>query len=279
MQNITPFSGKLTKFYRQPKVFIGLPSGGKFYADNFIDGDIGNLPVFGMNAMDEIMFKNPDALFTGEAVVSVIKSCIPAIRDPWKLSQIDMDTVLIGIRIATYGEALGLTFVCQKCGSTQEIDFNLLSALDYYSKLTYTSNVFVDPLTFNLRPLTYKEGTDLQIEAYRLQKSINQHTNDDDISKFKHLEEFYKLFGKLQANNIQNQIESITVDEDIISNQAEIVEFINNSESHFYAKVKESIDQEKERWKIPEQAVTCVECSHEQTTNIGLDNSTFFVNK
>jgi len=279
MQNIAPFSGKLTKFYRQPKVYIGLPSGGKFYTNDFIDGDIGNIPVFGMNAMDEIMFKNPDALFTGEATVAVIKSCIPAIKDPWKLSQIDMDTVLIGIRIATFGEALGLSFVCQKCKATQEIDFNLLSALDYYSKLTYNSNVFVDPLTFNLRPSTYKEGTDLQIEAYRLQKSINQHTKDDDIERFKYLEEFYRLFGKLQANNIQNQIESITVDEDIISNQSEIIEFINNSESHFYTKVKEAIDGEKERWQIPEQAVTCTECSHEQTTNIGLDNSAFFVNK
>ena len=72
---IEPYSGKLAKFYRQPKVFIALPSGGTHYYKGMIDGDPTNLPVFGMNAMDELMYKNPDALFSGEATVSVIQSC------------------------------------------------------------------------------------------------------------------------------------------------------------------------------------------------------------
>ena len=79
-------SSFLQNYQRQPKIFIDLPSKGVFYDDTVLEnGQHMQIPVFGMNAMDEIMFKTPDALFSGDATVQVIKSCIPTILDPWKL--------------------------------------------------------------------------------------------------------------------------------------------------------------------------------------------------
>jgi hypothetical protein len=57
-----------------------------------------------MTAKDELMLKTPDALMNGQATVEVIKSCVPSIKNPWHMPSIDIDTILIAIRIATYGE-------------------------------------------------------------------------------------------------------------------------------------------------------------------------------
>ena len=58
---------------RQPKLYIELPSLGRFYDGSIVqDQQYTQLPVFGMNAMDEILLKTPDALFTGEATVQII---------------------------------------------------------------------------------------------------------------------------------------------------------------------------------------------------------------
>lgn len=52
----------LQKFQRQPKLYIDLPSNGKWYNENIIaDGTSTSLAVFSMTANDEIAFKTPDA--------------------------------------------------------------------------------------------------------------------------------------------------------------------------------------------------------------------------
>ena len=76
----------LTQYFRQPKIWIKLPSGGKFYPNNALDHSANDeYPVFAMTAKDELLFKTPDALLSGQSTVEVIKSCIPAIREPWMM--------------------------------------------------------------------------------------------------------------------------------------------------------------------------------------------------
>ena len=75
--NTNPLAGH----FRTPKLYTGLPSGGKFYGDDVLEMPTsGEVPVFPMTAKDEIMLKNPDALLNGEAVASVLMCCIPAIK-------------------------------------------------------------------------------------------------------------------------------------------------------------------------------------------------------
>lgn len=280
MQPIEPYSGKLAKFYRQPKVYIALPSGGIGYPKGTIDGDPANLPVFGMNAMDELMYKNPDALFSGEATVSVIQSCIPAIKDPWKISQLDIDAVLIGIRIATYGESLDMTYKCEGCKEEQARSFNLLTAIEYFNSLSYNSTVEIEPLTFHMRPLTYKEATDLQIQAYRLQKTLEAQAGSlAEEDQMKKIDEFYRTFARLQSENLVKQISSVEADGDVVTSQQEIVDFIKNSERIYYDGLTKHIEEVKKSWRIPPQPVQCESCEHKQTVTVSLDASIFFVNK
>jgi hypothetical protein len=70
------------------------------------------LPVFPMTAIDEITYRTPDALFNGQAVVNVIQSCIPDIRDAWKTPGADLNAILVAIRIASYGHDMDMTVKC-----------------------------------------------------------------------------------------------------------------------------------------------------------------------
>ena len=123
-------SSFLNKHKRQPRLFIDLPTEGKFYDSSVLEKSE-SLPVFGMTAMDEMLLRTPDALFSGEATAQVIKSCIPDILDPWQLVGYDIDYVLLSIRIATYGETIPITTKCPQCDSENEGEINLQNLLRF----------------------------------------------------------------------------------------------------------------------------------------------------
>ena len=100
-------SNPLKKYYRQPKQFVKLPSGYKFYPEGSVEVPESNeVAVYPMTAKDEMLLKTPDALLNGEATVSVIQSCIPAIKNAWAMPSIDCDAALMTIRMATYGNTM-----------------------------------------------------------------------------------------------------------------------------------------------------------------------------
>ena len=81
----------LRKYFRQPKVYITLPSRGNYYPDGVLNmPETNELPVFAMTAKDELIIKTPDALLNGQATVDIIKSCIPAINNPWHMPSVDL---------------------------------------------------------------------------------------------------------------------------------------------------------------------------------------------
>jgi hypothetical protein len=88
----------LSQYFRQPSIYIKLPSGGQFYPPGALDmPPNGELPILPMTAVDEITYRTPDALYNGVATVDVIRSCVPNIIDPWCIPVIDVDPLLIAI--------------------------------------------------------------------------------------------------------------------------------------------------------------------------------------
>ena len=74
----------LQKYFRQPKIYIKLPSNGKWYPNGSLEvTDNMEFPVYAMTARDELMFKTPDALLNGQSTVDVIQSCVPSIKNAW----------------------------------------------------------------------------------------------------------------------------------------------------------------------------------------------------
>jgi len=128
---MTEKSNPLQKYYRQPAISIKLPSGEKYYKSDVVaKTTTGEHPVLPMTAMDELAFRTPDAMMNGQATVDVIKSCIPTILDPWRLVNYDIDTVLVGIRIASFGETMEVTSVAPVTNDSIKHEIRLPDVLD-----------------------------------------------------------------------------------------------------------------------------------------------------
>lgn len=267
----------LQKYYRQPKIYLSLPSKGKFYPEGALNGDPDALPVYGMTAMDEIMLKTPDALFSGETVVQVINSCIPGIVDPWKMPTIDIDAALIAIRIATYGNKMPLIFKCKSCKEDNNIDLDLNSTLDYFLNLEYEDYIFIDPLTVHLKPLTYKEQTKSQLKQYEIRKLLaKSYENMPDEERSKLINDLFAQLSELQSTTFKNAIASVEAEDTVVESKEQILEWINNSDALFFSTIKNHLESLAKSWRVQDQKCICANCQTENSVNISLDYSSFF---
>lgn len=276
----------LQKYFRQPKVFISLPSKGLFYKDNSLQGDYNNVPIFSMTGMDEIIFKTPDALLNGESTVKVIESCCPYIKDGNNIPSIDIDALLVAIRIATYGEGLDISHVCSECEHENDYIINLTKILDYFYSQNFDGKIVIDDLTITLRPLNYKEVTDFNIENFKLQKMLfqlnrsNSSDDEDGEEKTKKIQnEIYKTISEIQVKLFINSIENIRIGNELVEDVEFISEWLQNAERGFFQEIKKKLEKNKEVWDIPKQNVKCNNCEHETDLTITLDPSNFFGKK
>lgn len=274
-KKINPLAG----YFRQPKIYIRLPSQGKFYADGSLDvSENGEYPVYAMTAKDELMFKTPDALLSGQSTVEVIRSCIPAITDPWQMPSIDLDTALIAIRIATYGENMEIGTVCPSCATDNNYEMNLVEWLTSIGKFNYQDTLPVEQLTLHIRPYSYQEITKTNLKSFEQQRIFNV-INDDNLSDEQKVEMFGKSFVKLTqltVDIIAGCIRQIDTPEGSVTDQQMIKEFIDNSPKEVFDSISNHVSSMKDKIELKPLNAKCSNCSHEFTVPITIDQSNFF---
>ena len=282
MNQNQPKKNPLSSFYRQPKIYVRLPSKGKFYEPGSLDlSENGEYPVYAMTAKDELLFKTPDALLNGTSTVELIKSCIPAILNPWVMPNIDLDFALIAIRIATYGDKMDVGTNCPHCNAENSYDMDLTAWLDIFNNFIYNTDIAVDPLTVHVRPYTYKEVTKTALKSMEQQR-IFQVINDDTISDEVKLEKFGASFLKLTeltVDVIADCITAIDTPDGSVSDKAMIKEFIANCSKDIFQKIQDHVVQMKELIEFKAQDVTCGECSKSFSLPVTMDQSNFFAVK
>ena len=277
-QSVKP-ANPLASYFRQPKIYIKLPSNGDFYPEGAFDKSVNNeYAVYAMTAKDELMFKTPDALMNGQATVEVIKSCIPAIRDPWKMPSIDLDAALIAIRIATYGEEMDVNARCPQCNTTNEYVLNLLGYLESVNSFEYQSVLQVGPLTIHIRPYNYQEVTKTAIKTLEQQK-IFAIVNDDsmpDEEKVNRFGESFVRLTELTVDVVVGCIAAIDTPEGSVNDPKLIAEFIENSPGDVFRTINEHITSMKDRMTLKAHNVRCTECDHEWSVEVTMDQANFF---
>lgn len=267
----------LQKYFRQPKVYISLPSKGLYYPPGALEGDYNNVPIFAMTGMDEIIMKTPDALFNGEATVKVIESCCPYIKDASVMPSIDVDSLLIAIKIATYGSTLTIERTCTNCGALNNYEFDLGMFLDMLKSNTFNSEIILnDEISVKIRPVEYKILTELSIENFKLQKHLYQVIDLPEEESRPHITEIYKNLADLEFRLFLESIESVRAGNELVTNRDNISEWLRNSDREITNTLKKSLEKNKEKWEIPAQKVLCTECNTEAEVNIALDQSNFF---
>jgi hypothetical protein len=246
-------SNPLAKHFRQPKVYIRLPSGGEYYNGALEKTENGEYPILGMTARDELMYKTPDALLNGQATVDVIQSCVPNIKNAWNIPNIDLDVILIGIRIATFGEKLDLTFKVPGLNEDRSYDVDLRILLDQIYSQTYENIVKIDNCTIELRPTSYKYFTDMALRTFE-EKRIFTLLRDESLSEQQKIEKIQVSFSKLTDMNLElvkNSILSVTfAGEPSVTNRDHINEFINNCDKDVFGSIIKHVECQKNKFGL-----------------------------
>jgi hypothetical protein len=278
-QMLTGNQNPLSAFFRQPKIYIKLPSGGKFYPAGALDkSDSDEYPVYAMTAKDELMFKTPDALLSGQSTVEVIKSCVPAILEPWKMPSIDLDAILVAIRIATYGESMEVTANCPHCEAENNYELNLVQWLGSIESFQYEPTLQIDQLTIHLRPYSYQELTKTSLKTFEQQRILNI-VNDESISDEKKVQMFGESFIKLTeltVDIISNCVARIDSPNGTTSDPQHIKDFINNSPKEIFDIISKHITGMKSEIEFKPVAASCESCGEQFSMPVTMDQSNFF---
>lgn len=272
----------LIKHFRQPQLYIKLPSGGKWYPKDAIDVPVtGEFPVYAMTAKDELTLKTPDALLNGQSTVDVIQSCVPNIKNAWEMPAIDVDAILIAIRQATYGNRMDFTSVCPHCKGKNEnaVDLGLLAA--QITCPDFDTTIKVDGLEIFIKPQTYQQFNKSSIETYEQQRILAV-VNDETMDKEEKIAKFNTMFSKLlnmTVEQITKSVAAIKTDSgDLVENRGFIDEFFKNCNKEVWNAVKDRITSIGDQSPLKHVPITCEHetCQKEYETPLVFEQSSFF---
>lgn len=279
---MTNSSNPLFKHFRQPQIYIRLPSQGRWYEAGSLDMPVtGELPVYAMTAKDELTLKTPDALLNGQATVDVIQSCLPNIKDGWKVPSVDLDAILIAIRHATYGPKMELMSLCPHCQTKNEHDINLQSVSDQIVLADFETTIKIKGLEIFLKPQNYKDFNKASLENFEQQRVLNV-VNDTTLSDEEKLIKFNLLFKKLLELTVASVSKSVgaikTEDGTIVEDAAMIDEFFVNCDKEIWNSVKERLEKMGEQNPLKNIPLVCEneECLKPYTTPLLFETSSFF---
>jgi len=243
----------LRKFFRQAKIHIPLPSKGEFYPEGAIDmPETGEVPIFAMTAKDELTMKTPDALLNGQATVDIIKSCVPNIKDPWKMPTLDLDALLIAIRVATYGNMMEITATTPRTNETKKYEVDLQKILSKLVSANYVSSVKTGDMIVYTRPLNYKEFSQTSLKTFEEQRVFTI-INDDSLEDDEKLERFNNSFRKLTdltVTTMNKSVWKIQVGDTEVTNTKHIEEFMSNSDKEFYKFITDHLEEQRKKFQI-----------------------------
>ena len=274
----------LSKHFRQPAIYIKLPSNGHWYPDGAIDMPVtGEVPIYAMTARDEITMKTPDALLNGASTVHVIESCCPSIKDAWKMPSVDLDPVLLAIRLATYGKEMDFVATCPHCGHANEKTIDVSVILDRITPAEprYSNSIKIDGLEIILRPQSYEDYNKNNMLNFQEQRILRL-VQDSDLTEDEKTAQFDQLFQKLietGINQVGKSIAGIKLDDSTTVTDVEFIhEFLDNCERGVWEAIKTELDRIKQSDDYNQVGLTCEEneCKKEFSTPFVFEQTNFF---
>lgn len=269
----------LFKHFRQPAIYLKLPSQGRFYPNGTLDLSVTNdIPVFPMTVKDEITLKTPDALMNGAGMAEVIKSCCPSIKDPWVIPAVDLDAIFVAIRLASYGTNMDVNTSCPHCDEQNEHTVNLTNILENIHPSDYTDQPVINGLIFKFKPQTYNDVNKTNIATFEERRLIANIVDSDlpDDEKKRLFDESFKKITDLNVELLISCIESITVEGKTVTDSSMLREFLDNCSRQDYTAIKDAVQSIIDKNKLGSVDLVCNECNGEYKTDLVFDQANFF---
>jgi hypothetical protein len=257
-----------------------LPSRGKFWPPGSIDlAEDGTIGVMPLTATDEILLKSPEGLLSGSSIVSSIVSCVPSIKNPWLMPAIDVDTVFIAIRLASFNHTLEVSSECKHCGHNNDNALDLRTLLDSIPKGNIQNKHIVNGLTFEFAPYTFEfinKNNKAKFDQEQLARSvITEATPTDEKSKY-----FATIFNQLATHNVESLVIAINKivlqNGAVVTDKAQLTEFINAADRKTIQDIRNNLVKMNDAASIPDITLTCSECDETYKTTVEFNQSNFF---
>ena len=269
----------LRAFFRQPAIYIRLPSDGQFWPPGSLDMPVNReLPILPMTAMDEITYRTPDALFNGAAIVSVVQSCIPSIKNAWNMPNCDLNTILTAIRIASYGAMMEVDTTCEKCSTENNFEIDLKNLLDTLEAPDFSESVKHGDLEIYFQSVAYEKQTEINLLQFEQQRVLAQLPNSDltEEQKTKMLNDAIQAITKITVKAIRSSIIGIKTPQALVSEPDFIEDFLMNCDRQLYGTIRDHAIKIRAYDEFKPIKIKCSNCGHEYEQSITLDTANFF---
>jgi hypothetical protein len=271
----------LSKFFRQPAIYMSLPSGGAYWPEGTLDmPPTGELPVYPLTSRDEITLRTPDALLNGQGVVDVIQSCVPNIKNAWKMPSTDVDSLLLAIRIASYGHSMDFENKCPHCEEEHTYSMDLRQLAGAIKFPDYDNPAKTHGITVTFRPSNYEEITELNKINYELTRSNEtvRESTDEELQRSvmqNTLNRVIELGQDVMARSTASILDDSTGT--LITEQEYIREFYKSIDAKLYNALQDSLTATSKEANIKPIPVDCQGCGGPISLTILFDYSSFFV--
>ena len=271
----------LQQYFRQPAIYLRLPSNGEFYPDGSIDMPVNKeLPIYPMTAIDEITYRTPDALFNGTAVINVIQSCCPNIKNAWDIPAMDVDSLLVAVRIASYGHNMEFETTCPHCNNVSNRILDLRSVLDRMKAPDYKETITQGDLEIFFRPMTYKNLNDNNLVQFEEQKILQMlpESGVTDEKKMEVLSAALKKITEVTVHALTQSIGAVKTPSAFVSEPEFIEELLKNCDRTLFNRIREHVIKIKEQAELQPFEVECEveECKKKYMQTVTLDMTSFF---
>lgn len=273
----------LAQYFRTPGVHQALATDGLFFETDEVELAInGEVAILPMTASDEITLKNPDALLNGDALIKLFKSCVPAIRNPRHISVPDMDILLLGIKLASYGDSLEIAVQCPECQKEFNTETSIRGILAATTPVNPADSVLRinDDMIIYLRPYNFEDKTKLDLATFEEGK-VYQYLVDADITDEERAKRFNQAFEKIAELNLDilsGCIRAIRIPDQEVTDEVFIRDFVRHSDKNVVQKIQENLKKMSEAGIPKDLDVMCPneECGHEWKTGMIFDPAHFF---
>lgn len=273
-------SNPLSKYFRQPVIYMELPSGGRWWRPGSLQlTPDRKLPITAMTARDEILLKTPDALLNGISLVEIFQSCCSAIKDAWAIPNVDVDALLIGVRIASYGNILDVNSTCPHCNAQNKHGIDLTERLASIRCPDFNKTYAHEELVFKFKPLTYFSKNRDNLNAFQEEKLTQSVTTSNltEDEKIAQLADQTKRLLDASIKTLVDQTEFIQLEDGVKVVEPEFLrEFYNNVDGEVFRNIQNHILSIYKEVDLPLFRFECEDCRKEYQTTMEFDYANFF---
>jgi hypothetical protein len=191
---------------------------------------------------------------------------------------VDLNAVLVAIRIASYGHNMEIMSTCPACNTDSDYTLDLRTVLDKLKSGDFHQDIKHGDLSIAFRPMTYEHQNTSNQNQFEQQKRIQvvQTSDLSDAEKISELNSSLQKITELTMEALKWSIASIRTPQALVTEPEYIHEFLSNCDRKLFAQIKEHIISLRESSEIKPLHIECSECHHKYQQMVSLDQSSFF---